>query len=81
MICTIKEHPCSITRLSRQTDWCSPPRSHRHWLQSNPKVNNQFVKAQLWRIKSVSRPRHNLCTGWDMSWQYEWFTIVIVHLL
>jgi len=32
-----KRHLCC--RLSRQMEWCSPPRSHGCWLQSYPKAN------------------------------------------
>jgi len=33
-----KRHLCC--RLSRQMEWCSPPRSHGCWFQSYPKANN-----------------------------------------
>jgi len=34
-ICTSDEQPCRNMRLLMQTEWYSPPGSHRRWLQFN----------------------------------------------
>jgi len=55
-------HCCNMRHL-RQTEWCSPPGSHRHWLQVNSYAHNSVKLNYSVNVMILLQPLrwHWLC--------------------